>query len=378
MANGLAPYLLNDMKSMAGGAYAGTRIDLKGFLAMLVAGPGAAPIQANTLTGNKKEIRFWYRQRNLKAQVASGNQGSPLTTGSTAFCGKLLTPARLETTIAVNNTQEIAFHLSDELVASYTEEAAQRMQNPGVPFSGGATNEMMDIIMSGANGILSAINQDLLTNLLTWGKNKVTGTNTATTLNIAQAAGTVLTGGMPKLIGDYKQNNLSGMPNVVGSGLFLNYILSQPYKGLDSAGMNSQLATGMINFFPDQDFDSVVGSNQIGVFEPGSIQLAEYLEFTGFKAGVKPGDSEFGVLVLPAFDSMGNAIPIKLDYQLRYLSCATTLTDLYSGNSTTFPKGWSLILKKDYGLFQTPSDAYYASDANRSVNGALRYSVTNS
>lgn len=371
MANGLAPYLLNDMKALAGSAYAGQKVDLKGFLAMLVAGPGANPIQANTLTGNKKEIRYWYRQRAVKSFVGSTQSSS------TQYCGKLLTPSRLETTISVANTREIAYHLSDELVASYTEEAQQRMATPGVPITGGATAEMMDIIMSAANGILAAINTDLF-GLLTWGKNKVSGNNSATTLNIGTTITNTLTAGMPKLIGDYKQNNLSGVPNVVGSGLFLNYMLTQPYKGLDSGGFNSQMATGLINFFPDQDFATTVGTDNIGVFEPGSIQLAEYLEYTGFKAGVKPGDSEFGVLVLPAFDSMGNAIPVKFDYQLRYLSCATQLNDLYTGNQTTFSKGWSLILKKDFGLWQIPADAYDAGDGNRSVNGSLRYNVTNS
>lgn len=371
MANGLAPYLLNDMKTLAGSSYAGTKVDLKGFLAMLVAGPGAQPIQANTLSGNKKEIRYWYRQRAVKAFAKN------TASSSTSYCGSLLTPARLETTINVGNTREIAYHLSDELVASYTEEAAQRMASPGIPITGGATAEMMDIIMSAANGILGAINTDLL-GLLTWGKNKVTGNANATTLNIGTVITNTLTAGMPKLIGDYKQNNLSGMPNVVGSGLFLNYMLTQPYKGLDSGGFNSQLATGLVNFFPDQDFATTVGTDNIGVFEPGSIQLAEYLEYTGFKAGVKPGDSEYGVLVLPVFDSMGNAIPMKFDFQLRYLSCATSLTDLYTGNPTTFTKGWSLIIKKDFGLFQTPADAYEGGDPSRSVNGSLRYNVTNS
>ena len=370
MANGLAPYLLNDMKTLAGSSYAGTKVDLKGVLAMLVAGPGAQPIQANTLSGNKKEIRYWYRQRAVKAFAKN------TASSSTSYCGSLLTPARLETTINVGNTREIAYHLSDELVASYTEEAAQRMASPGIPITGGATAEMMDIIMSAANGILGAINTDLL-GLLTWGKNKVTGNANATTLNIGTVITNTLTAGMPKLIGDYKQNNLSGMPNVVGSGLFLNYMLTQPYKGLDSGGFNSQLATGLVNFFPDQDFATTVGTDNIGVFEPGSIQLVEYLEYTGFKAGQKPGASEFGVIALPAVAADGSLLPVKFDWQLKYIDCPTTLTDAYSGSSSTYQKGWSFIMKKDFGLFQIPSDSYRQEDPNYGVNGSLRYNVTN-
>jgi hypothetical protein len=364
--NGIAPYLLNDLKSAVDMSYPGSKVDLKGFLAMLTSGPGAQPIQQNTLTGNKKTVTFWYRQRPTLSM-----------TDTAAACDQLLTPARLETTVSVANVRQIAYHLTDELVASYTEEAAQRMANPGVPFSGGATNEMMDIIYSACNALLTGINRDLM-GLLTWGKNKVSGSNAAVTLNIPQTLAQNLGVGMPKLLSDYKMNNLMGTPNIVGAGLMYNYILTQPYKATDSIGMNSQIATAGVNFFPDQDFASVVGTDNIGVFEPGSIQLVEYLEYTGFKAGVKPGDSEFGVLVLPATDTAGNIIPVKVDFQLRYLPCATTLYDAYSGNSTSFAKGWSLILKKNFGLFQLPSDAYRNDDGNIAVNGSLRYNVTNS
>lgn len=365
MANGLAPYLLNDMRSVVNGAYAGTKVDLKGFLAMLTSGAGANPIQTSTLAGHKKEVRFHYKKRNTKAQ-----------TDTSASCDNVLTPARIETTVSVGNTRQIAWHLPDELVATYMEEASQRVSVPGGPING-ASAELLDIIMSGANGILEGVNDDLL-GLVTWGRNKVSGSNAAVTLNISKDASVQkLDGGFPKLLSDYKRNNLSGTPNVVGAGLFYAYMLSQSYKGLDFAGMNSAIAAGGINFFADQDFADAVGANHIGVFEPGSIQLVEYLEYTGFKAGQKPGASEFGVIALPAVSSDGTVLPVKFDWQLKYIDCPTTLTDAYSGGTATYQKGWSFIMKKDFGLFQIPSDAYRNEDGNIAVNGALRYSVTN-
>lgn len=365
MANGLAPYLLNDMKTLVGQSYPGSKVDLKGFLAMLTSGPGANPIQTSTLAGHKKEVRFWYRNRNTKPQ-----------TDTSASCDNVLTPARKETTVSVANTRQIAWHLPDELVASYMEEASQRVSIPGGPIAG-ASAELFDIIMSGANGILEGVNDDLI-GLITWGKNKVSGSNAAVTLNISADTGVQkLTTGFPKLLGDYKKNNLSGAPNVVGAGLFYSYMLSQPYKGLDQSGMNSMMAAAGINFFADQDFADTVGADHIGVFEPGALQLVEYLEYTGFKAGQKPGASEFGVIALPAVASDGTLLPVKFDWQLKYIDCPTTLTDAYSGSTATYQKGWSFILKKDFGLFQLPSDSYRQEDGNYSVNGALRYSVTN-
>lgn len=365
MANGLAPYLLNDLKSLVGQSYPAHKVDLKGFLAMLTSGPGAAPIQTSTLAGHKKEVRFWYRNRNTKPQ-----------TDTAASCDNVLTPARKETTVSVANTRQIAWHLPDELVATYMEEASQRVSIPGGPISG-ASAELFDIIMSGANGILEGVNDDLI-GLVTWGKNKVSGSNAAVTLNISADTGVQkLTTGFPKLLGDYKKNNLSGAPNVVGAGLFYSYMLSQPYKGLDQSGMNSMMAAAGINFFADQDFADAVGADHIGVFEPGAVQLVEYLEYTGFKAGQKPGASEFGVIALPAVASDGTLLPVKFDWQLKYIDCPTTLTDAYSGSTATYQKGWSFILKKDFGLFQLPSDSYRQEDGNYAVNGALRYSVTN-
>jgi len=365
MANGLAPYLLNDMKSLVGGAYPGHKVDLKGFLAMLTSGPGANPIQTSNLAGHKKEVRFWYRNRNTKPQ-----------TDTAASCDNVLTPARKEYTVSVGNTRQIAWHLPDELVASYMDEASARVNVPGGPI-GGASAELIDIILSGANGILEGVNDDLL-GLITWGKNKVSGSNAAVTLNISADSGVQkLTTGFPKLLGDYKKNNLSGVPNIVGAGLFYSYMLSQPYKGLDQSGMNSMMAAGGVNFFADQDFADTVGADNIGVFEPGSIQMVEYLEYTGFKAGIKPGSSEFGVIALPAVASDGSLLPVKFDWQLKYIDCPTTLTDAYSGSTATYQKGWSFIMKKDFGLFQLPSDSYRQEDGNYSVNGALRYNVTN-
>ena len=365
MANGLAPYLLNDLKTLAQGAYPSHKVDLKGFLAMLTSGNGAAPIQTSTLAGHKKEVRFWYRNRNTKPQ-----------TDTAASCDQVLTPARKEATVSVGNTRQIAWHLPDELVAQYMEEASQRVNIPGGPING-ASAELFDIIMSGANGILQGVNDDLL-GLVTWGKNRVSGSNAAVTLNLsADTQVQKLTTGMPKLLSDYKLNDLSGMPNVVGAGLFYAYMLSQNWKGTDQGGFNSASATGMINYFADQDFANIVGANHIGVFEPGSIQLVEYLEYTGFKAGQKPGASEFGVIALPAMSVDGTMLPVKFDWQLKYIDCPTTLTDAYSGSSSTYQKGWSFIMKKDFGLFQVPSDAYRQEDGAYQVNGSLRYNVTN-
>lgn len=366
MANGFAPYLLNDIKSTVGNANASTKVDLHGFLKYLYTGAGANPIQTSTLAGHKKEVRFNYRQRNTKAQ-----------TDTVAACDVVLTPARLETTVSVGNTRQIAWHLPHALVAQYMEEASARTNLPGSTPLTGVSAEMVEILYSGANAILKAMNDDTL-GLITWGKNSVTGASTATTLNIPKDRNIQDLGvGMIKLLSDYHLNGLTGRPQVVGSGLMYSYMLSQPSMGgQDIFGFSSMRATQDVDFYADQDFASVIGANHFGVFEPGSIQIVEYIENLGFQAG-RLANSQFGVLPIPVVDPLGNAVPVMFDFQLKEIDCPTTLTDAYTGDTATYTKGYSLALKKDWGLFQLPADSYRHEDAQRSVNGALRYNATN-
>ena len=369
MATGYFPYLLRDISTYAGMATPHSKIDAHGLTAMTLANAAANPIELQETPGDgtNREVRVKYRQRNTKAQ-----------TDTSASCDNVLTNPRLEATISINNTRAIAWYLSDATLALYEKESHTNTGGPGN--LSGISRELMEIMFSGANGILKAMNDDLW-GLVSYGKNigESPAVSTAVTLNLPQAVGTQpLTSGMPKLLYDFQRNGFQGRPQVVGSGLFHSYILTQPYKALDSYGMNSAIATAALDFWPDMDLsDNTSNANSIVMFEPGSIQLVEKLEYTGAFGGVKPGASEFGVIPIPV-NVNGRLASVKFDAQLKYFDCPTTLTDMYTGNSSTYPKGWSLMIKKDFALWQTPSDAYRHEDPKRSVNGALRYTVTNS
>lgn len=369
MANGLAPYLLADLKSIAGMATPSLKVDMKGLTAMLWATRSLnKPVALGTPQGHKKEQRYWYRQRNTVAQ-----------TDTSKSCDNVLTPSRLETTVSMNNTRQIAWHLPDELVASYMEDASARATIPGSTPSTTVSAEMMDIVFAGVNALLGGINQDLI-NLLVWGGNKANGAgnaNTAVTINISKDM-TVqpLNNGMTKLLFDYKNNGLTGKMQAVGLGTMYEYILSQAWKGLDMGGVDTRIQAAMLDFYPDQDFATIVGAEHFGIFEPGAIHLVEYLEYTGFKAG-NFGVSTFGTMPIPTVDPMGNAVPLMVDFQLKYYDCPVTLTDAYTGASTTYQKGWALMLSKQFGLFQIPTNAYRAEDGSTGVTGALHYIASN-
>ena len=367
MANGLYPYILNDLKLLTQDAYTGHKIDYAGFTDMLLMNTMNKPVPLNTPEGHKREMRAWYRQRPTVAM-----------TDTAKSCDNVLTPARKETTMSVSNTRQIAYHINDELIATYNQEASQ---NVGLGGQFGASREMMDILFSAGNAIKKAVNADLLA-LVSFGRNRVSGASTAQTINFPQTVTTQpLNNGITKVLYDYKANNLTGRPQLVGSGFAFQWALQQPYKAPDTGGIDTRLAFTNFDFWFDQDYADVFTGgtgNEFGVFEPGAAHIVEYNEYTGFKAGVKPGASEFFNVKLPTMDPNGNIIPFSVDVQMKYSDCSATFTDAYSGGSVTLEKGWNMIVSKQFGFWQIPSDAFRNEDPQIAVNGALRYVATNS
>jgi hypothetical protein len=184
---------------------------------------------------------------------------------------------------------------------------------------------------------------------------------------------------------DYNINNLTGRPQVVGSGISLGMFMAQAQLvgGINSSGFNYKMASGMFDYYHDLDFPTGIsgggGANNFGIFEPGSVQLVQYLQYTGFQAGEKPGGSTFFVLPLPMLDPTNNMIkPVKFDCQIKYSDCTQTVTDSYTNQSVTIYKGYNVFLQKQFGLWQVYSDSYRAEDASYGINGSLLYNATNS
>lgn len=367
MANGFCPYLLQGVSMIAGAATPQYKIRPKGFLNMLHTAGNPDAIKISNYDGHKKTVNVSFRKPFTKAQ-----------TETSISCEDVLIPSKNEDTVSVANTRSISIHLEDELVAQYCNDASQVVAAKGAIPATATMNEVVDIIMSAGNALLQGVNEDLL-GLVTWGKNIVAGNNAAVSVNFPMDL-TVqpLAGGVTKLMSDYAINGLTGRPQVVGSDKSFAYFLQQAWKnGADQGGFDSRLATAMMDYYHDTDYPTVMGSDQFGVFEPGAIQLVQYLQNTGFKAGEK-GTSTFGVLPLPMLDPSGNVKPVKFDFQMKYVDCAHDFTDSYSGASLTGTgRGWTIILSKQFGLWQVPAASYRNEDTRFTVNGALRYTAAN-
>lgn len=362
MANGFCPYLLQDIGAITGNANPMYKIQPNGFTGMLLTAGTPAAIQNAPGNGHFKTVQVKYMKRATVAQ-----------TDTSLSCDQTQINSYNEATVSVANIRQYSFHVEDETMAAYCDPTTTRVSAGSLP--GGVLSEVLSQIFSGANAILHGVNQDVL-GLLTWGKNKVTGNNAATTMNISKDL-TVqsLTAGVTQLLADYKKNYLTSRPQIVGQGIFINYVLQAAYSTPNIYGFDTKMALGNFDFWNDSDFDSTIGTNQIGVFEPNSIQLVSYLKYTGFKSGTF-GTDTFGTITLPMYMA-DEVVPVSFDIQVRYHPCATEVTNAYTGQALSIEKGWQVILSKNFGLFQLPTDSYRAEDQAHGINGALRYSVTN-
>lgn len=365
MSNGFAPYLLQHIQEATKGATPQFKIQPPGFSNLLFSqSPGSLKVMG--ANGHKKTVKVKYRQRYTKD-----------FTDTSASCDNVNVPVWKEAEVSVGSYRQIALHFEDETIAQYIEDASA-MSTVGAPPTA-LMAEILDAISSAADAILDGMDYDLLTlAAAVIGVNRRTGDANAATINIAlDTTNNPLANGVTQILTDYKRNLMSGRPQVVGSGLFHNWMLNQPAKVADQSGVDTRIQSANFDFFYDENAASLLGTNRILVYEPNAIQIVEYMKYTGFKAGAKPGASTFMVMPLPLI-SNGEIIPVKFDVQVKYNDCQETFTDAYYGTQLTLEKGWNVIISKDYGLFSVPSDAYRAGDALAGNRGSLYYVITNS
>lgn len=360
---GFAPYLLKSAKEAYASSNPQDKIEEVGFLSLLKSqNPRMEVLKLNTEAGHKKSV-----------QVKAKRRFNVAHTDTSKSCDVTLQNPYYEKSVDLSSTRQIAVYLQDETLAKYMEDASK-----GVPVGDSkVAQELYDDVKSAANALIEGLNQDLLTlAVAAIGVNKVSGSSSSTTVNFPlNTTNNDLTSGMTKILSDYKRNNFSGKPQIIGDGLMHNFMLQQAAKLGDQSGLDTRIQAAKADFFYDPYATTAIGSNQFIVYEPDAVGLVEYMEYKGFKGGVKPGASIFGTILLP----MGTSgMTIELDWQLRYSDCATTLTDSYYGTSISLEKGFNMILSKQAGLWTIPNDAYRnGTDAYYGNRGSLRYTATN-
>lgn len=366
MSFGFAPYLLKHIKQIAGESTPQYKMETPGFLNLLLSQSKPSDVKLNTDNGHKKTVRIKAKQRATKDM-----------TDTSKSCDNVLVPVWQEQEIGLDVTRQLAFHIPDETIALYEENASRTVQigQPATPLM----NEFFENILTHTSALMEAVNDDLLTLAVAQiGVNRVTGSNASQTININKdGAINPLADGFTKILTDYKKNGGSGRPQIVGAGLMLAWEIqnSQNSISTNQGGLNVANLKQW-DFYYDESVETLAGTNQVIAYEPNAVQLVEYMEYTGYKAGVKPGASQFGVITLPV-NVNGMIKPVKFDFQLKYNDCAQEFTDAYYGTTVTLDKGYNLILSKQCGLFTIQDNAYRGTDVLNGNRGSYRFTISN-
>ena len=367
MATGFAPYLLRHIAQVTRESTPQYKLDYQGFLNLLYSNVGRPQVKLNDQTneGHRRTVRIKYKER-----------FNVVHTDTSKSCDQKLQQPYKEDELNLNITRQIAFHVADETIAQYTTDASNsvRIGQPATSLM----DDLLDTIRTGADAILSGINRDLLTAAAgVIGINRSTGLAAAKTINFPlNTTNNPLNQGITEILQDYQFNEGSGTPKMVGEGLPHSFFLQQIAKDNDQSGINSAILARGIQFFYDPFIATAFAADQAMVYEPEAVQIVEYMEYKGFKAGVKPGGSTFFTMFLPMRNGE-KVTPVEFDVQLRYNDCEVTETDAYYGTSLTLSKGWSVIISKQCALWSIPSGAYRGTDVLSGNRGSYRYAFTN-
>lgn len=374
MANGYCPYILGQLSEIAQCNTPSYKITPAGFLQMLLENkPALQLLQLDEGNGHVRDVRYKYKKRILPSQTSTEDN-----------CDINYIPRWLESQLATTNFRKIAHFIDDAEMAKYCSDAS-RTVDVGQPATE-LMNEHLKDIMNAANGLIGAIDQDLLAlQAVKFGVNAVTGSNSATTVNIPKDATQYdLSSGITKILADAQENEFCGNINIVGNGIMNNFAIQQLVSCCNAAGIDMSRFTGF-RWYHDLYSKTAWGTNQIGVFSEGSVGLIDITRYQGFRAGDK-GPSKFFTLPLPIEcpNCNGGYDALVFDAQLKYFDCPQDIETECEG-TVPIERGWALILSKTFGLFNIPQDAYQnegaygdcGTDRLSGNNGTLRYTVTN-
>jgi hypothetical protein len=372
MPNGFSLGVLSMIKDPTLLAAPQYKIEPAGALAMLKMGMSPGVIENDNGFGHFKTVTVKKKKRFTKAE-----------TSTTPSCDETNTQPYSENVVSVANYRQIAFHLEDETVAAMDAYASAVQAAPAgtAPAIPGLLWEFYDTLMTAASAINQGTNEDLCTLLAAnIGVNRATGDALAQAINIPLATtSNPLTNGPTKIMADFMLNTMSGRPILLGAGLMHNWMLQQPAKGLDQAGIDTRIQAGGFDMFVDYYYGTTAlgAANNVVAYEKDSVQLVEYMKYRGFKAGAK-GTSIFGVIPIPckmgAGGIMGN---IMYDFQLKYNDCEQEFAYVDGAPSVVLQKGWNMILSKNFGLYSIPTGAYRTTDPLFGNRGSLRFNITN-
>lgn len=363
LGSGYFPYILDALQAATLENTPMSKVRIPGFLNLLYDQDGKQTTTLNRTDGNQRWVQLSYKQRLTEGFIQD--------TAGSCDVTNLVTTAEAEVNMDI--TKSVSLYLDVETLRKYPPSQTSKVSlGPGTIY-----RELYDRILTATNAMFTSCNRALLAKQVSnFGVNVVSGSNAAVSVNLEKNTDyNALADGETKLLTDYHVNENMGKPMIVGSGLIHSYFLQQGAKSANQAGIDTKFFANSFDFYYDQTAAAEWGANQFGIFSPNSVQLVEFFTTTGVGAD-KLGNSIFFRMQMPTM--RGNEIrPVMFDAQLKEIDCATTFTDGYYGTTITVDRGWQLIISKQMGLFNVPSQAYRATDYLLGNNGTYRYTATN-
>jgi hypothetical protein len=350
---GIVGALLMTISALAGLNDPQYKVTPVGFLQMLLEhGNTANVVNLEELRlGYTRDIQIRYMQRGVSDDVTDVDD-----------CDAPITAAWQTKSLGNALFSKIGIHIDDILLRKLEDAAAQPV-SMGSPATG-VTMALYQTILTQLNGLIQKIDKNLLQSQTTaWGINTVTGSNAPQTITFTNEPS--MTDGIVKLISDYQLNEIAGTPQLVGNGIITNYDILQSLKrGIDGGGFGAN----PVNVYGDVNSVSIWGANHFGIFVPGLTSFVDYQKYVGVFSGYK-GGSYFFTLPVPMILANGKLTSLIFDAQLKYNDCPIKDDD----GAIIAERGWSLIISKNYQLFNAPNDMFRSADRLNGFNGSLHY-----
>lgn len=365
---GYCPALLRTIREVAGQNDPSLKLHPTGFLSMLQCCQNSSvnPINdTNDEFGHTRPLTVSYSQRPTIDQVQEEDD-----------CDINRIPVLAEWTLPTLTHMSHSYYVSDEQIRNYCEEMS-RERAIGTP----PTRMMQfhyDKFIETANVVMKAMNRRLvLLSATQFGLNVTIGSAAGKVINIErQGNQLILDNGIIDMMRDFQENEICGEPCIVGGGIFTAYNMQRASLCCNSAGVDLS-RMGIPRFFFDKDTQDLWGENTIGAFAPGSVKLIDRLKYKRSFSG-PGGTSFFFTAPLPIAEFNGCADPCQMtefDVQMKYYDCPTVTT--VNGVTTTVPRGWQVIVSKNFALWVQPRNGYAPGDPLNSTNGTLKYFITN-
>lgn len=366
MADGLGfcPAIMFHIEQIAESNAPAKKMHVAGFLAMTFCcqNSSVTPLNDQYQGGHQRGLTVTYRRRPVLTDVQNEDN-----------CDINTQPGRLEWNVPALSHRQYSFHIADDLIRKYCQDASN-MVNTGAPATQ-VMQEVYDLIVEGANILLKSINRALVTAAATeFGVNTTTGSSTGKVININRNGNDFsLDDGIVEMMTDVQENEICGVPCLVGGGNFNAYTKAHALACCNQAGLNLNAAE-LPTWFFDKDTQSIWGTNTVGLYAPGSVKFISRNRYVGPFAGYR-GTSWFATLPLPVaeFGCADDCLrDLVLDMQIRYNDCPAD-----DGQGGTIERGWQVILSKQFALWVQPDNAFQETDELFGTNGTLKYFVTN-